>query len=422
MRLGVADTMVKLPRAGQSHRAVNFGAPVKIDLARGEFESAQVVVVAPDNVPLKGVTVALSPLRRDNGDPAAVWPRDSISLWRVGYVEVFNLWAPHNNLGWQPDPLLPLGNSFDVPAGAMQPIWVRFRGPERLPAGLYRGELMATAENTKPAKVPLHVRLWDFTLPKEQHFTWSVPVWGGQWETMYPSSVTPARWRAYLSMLLDYRVSPFPLTPEEMDFCYARGQREFCLMCFPADHVPPDARNRVSEVAAVWRTRPWAGKAHAYILLGDEAPPEWYPHIRAQGDLVKEVAPFIRSLFTLSPENSTLGYAAYLEQMAGHADAVILAAAPCYPVHEMTARARELGLAVWWYFVACHYYIPSQGVEARSIFWRHWKYRIPGQLHWGMTYWGDANIAGRDGKKWPDLPWDTRGSRAGDGYLVYPAP
>ena len=39
-----------------------------------------------------------------------------------------------------------------------------------------------------------------------------------------------------------------------------------------------------------------------------------------------------------------------------------------------------------------------------------------------MTYWGDANIAGRDGKKWPEIPWDTRPCRSGDGYLVYPAP
>jgi hypothetical protein len=39
-----------------------------------------------------------------------------------------------------------------------------------------------------------------------------------------------------------------------------------------------------------------------------------------------------------------------------------------------------------------------------------------------MTYWGDENVAGRDGKKWPEVPWETKPCRSGDGYLVYPAP
>lgn len=421
IRLGVADTMLKLPRAGTTHRAVSFGATVRLELARGEFESAQIVVAAPDERPLKGVRVSLGPLTKVDAGPPVSWPADSITVWRVGYVEVFNLWSPHNSLGLQPDPLLPLDAPFDIPAGMKQPIWVRFRGPERLPAGLYFGTIAVWAQNAAPAKLPVEVRLWDFTLPREQHFTHSVPIWGGQWDAMYPGSVTPARWRSYLSMLLDYRVSPFPLKPEEMDFCYARGQREFCLMCFPADHVPENAREHVAAAAALFRERPWAHKARAYVLLGDEAPPEWYPHIRQQGDLVKEVAPFIRRQFTLSPENSSQGFGAYLDYMSGHADVVILGAALCYPVHDMTQKARSVGLDVWWYYVASHYYIPEDGLEARAVFWRHWKYRVPGQLHWGMTYWGDVNIAGRDGKKWPQVPWDTKSSRSGDGYLVYPA-
>lgn len=61
-------------------------------------------------------------------------------------------------------------------------------------------------------------------------------------------------------------------------------------------------------------------------------------------------------------------------------------------------------------------------MEARLVLWRHWKYQVSGQLHWGMTYWGQENIAGRDGVNWPDIPWDTKPCRSGDGYLVYPAP
>lgn len=193
--VGTADTMIKLPRADNRHSAIRWHVPVRVELARGEFESAQIFIAAPDDRPLRKVTVELTALRQDAAGRLREWPADSISLWRVGYVEVFNLWAPHNNLGWQPDPLLPLNAPFDVAAAG--------------PAGLYRGEVIVRPENAPAARLPIEVRLWDFT--------------------------------------------------------------------------------------------------------------------------------------------------------------------------------------------------------------------VPGQLHWGMSYWGEANIAGRDGKKWPDVPWDTKVSRAGDGYLVYPA-
>jgi hypothetical protein len=108
-------------------------------------------------------------------------------------------------------------------------------------------------------------------------------------------------------------------------------------------------------------------------------------------------------------------------QMRGLADTLILAASPS-ATDRLSRDVRAAGLGLWWYYVAQHYYIPTDNAEARLVLWRHWKYHVPAQLHWGMTYWGDANIAGRDGKKWPEIPWDTKDCRSGDGYLVYPAP
>jgi len=101
---------------------------------------------------------------------------------------------------------------------------------------------------------------------------------------------------------------------------------------------------------------------------------------------------------------------------------VILGAANCFPTDSLSRQVQAAGFQLWWYYVASHYYIPHSSLEARQVFWRHWKYQVPSQLHWGMSYWGDSNIAGRDGRKWPQIPWDSKQSRSGDGYLVYPAP
>jgi len=429
MRVGTADTMVKVPRDGvgplgeEARLAIRWGAALHAELARGELESAQLVIAAPAGHDLGGVRVTVTPPVLGSGRTRAGWPSDCLSLWRVGFVQAFDLWEPHGDLGWLPDPLLPLEGAFDVGAGQYQPVWLRLKATKGMPAGLYRGEVIVEANGMAPVRVPLGVTLWDFTLPATQHFTLSIPTWGGQWEAMYPGTVTPERWRAYLDLLLDYRVSPFPLAEDrEIAYCFGRGQREFCLHCFPVDYVPDDTTAKMQPLAAMWSRLPFADEGTPYVLLGDEAPPKYYGNIREQGRLVREAAPTIRRQFTTGPEIATEGFDAVIRGISGAADIAILAAANCYDTDTQTRQLRAGGFDLWWYYVASHYYIPGRGLEARQVFWRHWKYGIAGQLHWGASYWGDANIAGRDGAKWPDIPWDTRSSRTGDGYLVYPAP
>jgi hypothetical protein len=63
-------------------------------------------------------------------------------------------------------------------------------------------------------------------------------------------------------------------------------------------------------------------------------------------------------------------------------------------------------------------------MDCRVLFWMNWKYHVRGFLYWGIDAWGDSsssvNVRGRDGRYWPEIPWDTVASRSGDGYLVYP--
>ena len=424
-RIGVADSMATItpgpaPSSGVPEAAaIAWQKPLRVELARNEFESGQIVVEAPVDRPLRNVQVEVGPLVR-RGWSRKTWPAHDISLWQVGLVEAINLWEPHQSLGWLPDPLLPLNRPLEVPAGQRRSILVHFFAASKLSAGVYRGEVFVSAADMPKRRVPVEVTVWDFSLPVEQHFTLSIPIWGGQMDAMYPGSQTPERRRAYLDMLYDHRVAPFPLAEEEIPHAIERGMRDFCLVCFGKDGVEPEKAKSVGEIAARWHDRGWDKTARTYVLLGDEAPRDGYPFQREQGRLMGKLAPGVARRFTVSPE--MIQDIAWIDQqMHGLADTVILAALPSV-TDRLSRDVRTAGLGLWWYYVAQHYYIPSDNAEARLVFWRHWKYQVPGQLHWGMTYWGDENVAGRGGVKWPDIPWDTKACRSGDGYLVYPAP
>ncbi len=277
----------------------------------------------------------------------------------------------------------------------------------------------------------MRLTVFDFTLPREQHFTAAVPIWGGQREKMYPGCLTAQRRRADLDLFLAHRISPFPLKPGQIEYALAQGMRRFCVLTLPKDHVPADLADKARRIQEQWRKRGWLGRAAPYALLGDEPSISQWPNILAQGRILHRAAPRILRMNTVSldalfagkprPKDPRDAYCKTFDALGSAVDCFLLATG-CYPVGMGTELAQARRRAVWWYTVADIVYIPTAGAHIRVHFWKQWKYRVPGWLHWGMTYWGAANIRGKKGKKWPAAPWDTRSSRSGDGYLVYPAP
>lgn len=403
---------------------------VRVALGRNEYESGQIVIKSVEG-DLSNVRISVGALLHERS--GAAFPPGDVVVLRVGYVETYNLWNRKQSLGWWPDPLIPVtaARGFDIKNNHNQPVLLRFHARPGVLAGTYRGQATVTADHFHTETLPVRVTVFDFTLPREQHFTASIPIWGGHMEKMYPGAMTPERKRAFLDFLLAHRISPFPLSLEETKYAMQRGMKQFCVLTLPKNYVPKDLESKIGDIAAQWRRRKWFGRAVPYVLLGDEpSVPQW-PHILAQGRIVHKVAPRIPRMNTLSldalfggphrPKDPSDAYVKTFDTLGKAVDYFILATG-CYPVGKGTELAKERGLKVWWYSVADVVYIPTGGAHVRIHFWKQWKYRVPGWLHWGMTYWGDANIRGKNGKKWPAIPWDTRSSRSGDGYLAYPAP
>ncbi len=402
---------------------------LKVKLAHNEYESGQIVIKSLTQ-DLRNVRVKIKLIHQKTAKP---FPQNNISLFRVGYVEVYNLWNKSQSLGWWPDPLFPLGlgEGFDIKKGRNQPVLIRFYADEKTLSGIYEGEITISADGCSKQILPIQVLVWDFSVPKDQHVTISIPIWGGQMEKMYGKAVAKKWRRKYISMLLDYRISPFHLTMEETVYARSRGMKQFCMLALPKDHVPKNLKEIIKRKAKEWEQAELFEKgAVPYVLLGDEPHPKHWPFILEQGRIIHKVDSRILRMNTIAIELlvNTHQFKGVMDayektyDTLGEAVDYFIVGTGCYPVGEATELAYKKGQKVWWYSVADVVYIPTKGGYVRVHFWKMWKYDVPGWLHWGMSYWGDTNIRGKDGKKWPDVPWDTKSSRSGDGYLVYPAP
>lgn len=131
---------------------------VTVSAARGEYESFQ-LAVRPD-ADMSQVDFVWTALT----GPAVI-PADALLCRRIEYVDIDRPRGPFGHRGLNPDPLtdrLPV----DVSAGLNQGFWFTLQVPRDSPAGDYRGELTLRADAQELVSVPLHLRVYDFELPR----------------------------------------------------------------------------------------------------------------------------------------------------------------------------------------------------------------------------------------------------------------
>lgn len=132
-----------------------------ISAARGEAEAAQ-MVIRPVRA-LAHVSLQVTDLQ---GPGHSVLESRHVDVLRVQYVHVTHPTDDSSVTGHWPDPLPPWQDGVTVPAHKNQPVWIRVHVPRDLSAGLYKGTLQIRADDFKAA-VPLHVTVYDFTLPEQ---------------------------------------------------------------------------------------------------------------------------------------------------------------------------------------------------------------------------------------------------------------
>jgi hypothetical protein len=179
------------------------GAPLRVRAARGEFEPFQLVVRSAG-----AQTLPVSVSTFTNGSAAIPAPR----LHRVDSVNVTTAGDHWDRFGPIPDPLWPLnqGEAVAFPAGQNQPLWFTLRVPWNAAAGTYTGTVTIGG-----ASVPVHLEVWDFTLPRQTHLH---SEWGFDWSSIVETyrgtvngSVQDCYWdvvEAFKQDFADHRLVP----------------------------------------------------------------------------------------------------------------------------------------------------------------------------------------------------------------------
>ena len=198
--IGAASSMTTLfPEAPPA--ADEIDRQITLDAARGEAESAQVVIVAGDTavairrVETSALRSGMERIRSDN-----------IEVRLVAYVEIKegeNSWRGIRRPGLWPDPLLEF-RPFTCPAGECRLLWVTLKVPRTTAPGRYEGNIRVFTAAGPAATIPVRVTVRRFALPKAPRFRTSYWTHIGDF---YDLDTEPDAFLQNIRLFGDYRVS-----------------------------------------------------------------------------------------------------------------------------------------------------------------------------------------------------------------------
>lgn len=393
-----------------------IGQPLRMSAARNEFESAQLIVM-PYLADLKQVVLSVSPLA---GPKGAVIPADRVTLNLVEYVRTCEPKYDVDYVGLWPDPLMPM-RPFDVPKNGIQPVWVTVHPSDQTTAGVYTGTITVRPANAPEFRVPIEVRVWDFSLPVQPRLKTAFALFEHEIGAWY-GGMTDEIKRNYYAFMLDHRLNvvniysnaPLP-RKEDMPFCVERGQN-FLTLAYTHNKDQEDRDELAATIREYWtflKSNGWWNMASIYGF--DEVNPDKFGELRDMYGWVKKEFPDLPRMCTVAPT----------DELKGSVDVWVPLTSNYI---ENDAREFEkAGDKVWWY-VCCvpphpypNFFIDYPAIDQRILFWMNWKYRIPGFLYYAVNLW-EVNRKSRE--RWPEVEWNTLSfdEYNGDGQLIYPGP
>lgn len=445
------------------------GDALRLALARNETEAVQLVVR-----PARDLTGFLATAGDLEGPDGGVIPAGSVDVLRVRYV---NVTTPTDRLGaiapW-PEPLPPFRGPIDLVANQNQPLWIRVRAEEGLPAGIYHGEIHLTADGYD-ATVPLEIEVYGFTLPREMTMETAFGASEGivaQYHRLDSMEDRRAVWEMYLDALAAYHLSPYNPVPFEsitvewppagadpsemtarIDWeDWAREMERvfekypFNTFRFPmpglAGSKYPKHRREIagfqgdtpefralfnsyaSQIEALFREKGWLDKA--YIYWFDEPYDNDIPFVQSGFQLLMDAAPGLRRMIAVNSAKYLPALEGYVNMWCPQINAALL---------PFVDRRHAEGDRFWWYVCTNPkepypgLFIDHPGVNMRVWSWMTWGSNVEGLLVWATVRW-HSNAAHPDALQNPyEDPMTWQGDAGpgvrspygnGDGVFFYP--
>jgi len=406
------------------------GSPeIRIAGCRGEYENYQVILI-PETVDLKAVDLKLSELVGPGG---AVIPAKHLSKHAVGYFLTRRPKYAVDYVGWWPDVLLPFWTC-DVPKGLVQPLWVILHIPDDAAPGEYRGSIEVAPQGLSGTRIPVHLRVWDFQMPKRSFLTTlhhAVPVTGKRRENL-------------LRFCFEHR-----MCPDIIDFERAGVIRQFkkagqwdfsCwddLFDVYRDQITSyvlfsawGAADREANTAYVrafadyLRKRGMLQRGVFYMADEPQGDPKKLAKIREEAAWMKAILPELKRLCTSVPDPSI---ASCVDIWAPHLGEY----ASLDAIHAEQAKGKEC----WWYTSTYpahpwpNKFVDYPAIDHRMIWWLTWRYDVTGYLCTEIaTWWGDKGkfVNAKYDYRDVHVPWDIHqsyyGGVNGNHDILFPGP
>ncbi len=437
---------------------------LNLSVAKGESESAQVIVTPSKDV--KSLTVEVADLTSSSG---AILSSACVDVYLQRYIEVIMKTYNQKNedcpVGFYPDMLLPMDIAVEygenkIIAGRNQGITFDFAIPENQTAGIYTGTFKVKLDNVT-LDLPVTVKVWNFALSKVNGQTlfqvWRRTLINGEMDNSYDT------YKTYYEYVLNEMKSclqylPFTDGAESMAECAIEywDHPNFTTFAIPTYGYTYDNSFASNEFynylyALIKRSTPeriLTDKAVVYLTTTDE------PHTGEQYTANKNNMNTIlflekRIVEDLAEEGFFNGKAEFKQAIEESLSkmAIITTSSDvenrsdyietyCPPIqHFETTYMRELyeehssdkSGKIWMYTCMQPIYpYPSHHIDdflvgARALRWMQKRYDLDGYLYWGISeYYNQGNESMMH--PYEDASRYTLGDQGynGEGYWLYP--
>lgn len=440
--LAAADSMV-LVFPKDRPAALSTKPPV-LEMARGEYQSAQAVVI-PYAADLSGVTSRVRAVTDPNGRSVEA-SLFTATVNPVGFLNTTpNASYKNSNeragwyTGWTPDPIRDDLRSIDVAAADFQPFWINAYAAPNAPAGRYQIEIEIAAANASTQRLTFPVQVWPFALADRPvlttSFNYEIELIAPLYGVTDPDATTKLS-HQYEDFLETYKIEPgnvytsTPPTVAELQYLQNKwGLRHFNIVYLNYTLININDPSSWQAQIDSWVTTISDAMAeyqkvgldkYAYVYGFDERPASWYPVIKQTLTAIKAKFPDLPVISTL--RDNSMGVTSGL---TGLVDVW----APEQDLYNQTTAdgAHARGDQVYWYpDIGTGHPFPNwfngyPPIDARMLMGpMSYQAKVDGVLYYQTTRWvGGQTILDDDlFSNWNDLT----GPAPGDGSLLYPGP